>query len=172
MSATPNQPLVEVVATQSVSLKANWKGMSMDGVVSSSEAAEAGMSHYFTGKPCKHGHIAKREVVSCNCIECYETIHAAARAESKSRYRENNPQHIIELERRGKDRHKYLARIKAQKAVKSGKLCRQPCEVCGQFSPIHAHHEDYSKPMDVVWLCPLHHSERHRAIEAERKGVL
>lgn len=26
----------------------------------------------------------------------------------------------------------------------------------------HAHHDDYSRPLDVIWLCPTHHGERHR----------
>lgn len=39
---------------------------------------------------------------------------------------------------------------------------RQVCCVCGK--PAHAHHEDYSKPLMVVFLCPLHHALRHREI--------
>lgn len=47
-------------------------------------------------------------------------------------------------------------------AVKAGKLKRQPCEVCGSIKRIHAHHDDYSKPYDVKWLCPKHHVEWHQ----------
>jgi hypothetical protein len=46
-------------------------------------------------------------------------------------------------------------------AVKSGKLVRKPCEVCGKKKS-QAHHDDYSKPLDVRWLCQVHHSEHHR----------
>jgi len=45
-------------------------------------------------------------------------------------------------------------------AIKSGLLVRQPCEVCGH-SPVEAHHGDYSKPLDVRWLCRTHHLEQH-----------
>ncbi len=44
-------------------------------------------------------------------------------------------------------------------AIKSGKLVRQPCEKCGRKAQ--AHHEDYSKPLDVMWLCFTHHREQH-----------
>jgi hypothetical protein len=45
-------------------------------------------------------------------------------------------------------------------ALKSGKLTRQPCEVCNE-PRVQAHHDDYSKPLDVKWLCVKHHAERH-----------
>lgn len=55
-------------------------------------------------------------------------------------------------------RHK--ARWQVRRAIASGKLVRQPCEVCGT-QPAHGHHDDYSKPLDVRWLCPVHHREHH-----------
>ena len=45
-------------------------------------------------------------------------------------------------------------------ALKSGKLTKQPCEVCGK-DKVQAHHDDYSKPLDVRWLCFLHHRMLH-----------
>lgn len=33
-------------------------------------AKEQGLSTYFTGKPCKHGHIANRRTVNGQCCEC------------------------------------------------------------------------------------------------------
>lgn len=34
---------------------------------------------------------------------------------------------------------------------------KQPCEVCG--TPAEAHHDDYSRPLEVRWLCSVHHKE-------------
>ena len=45
-------------------------------------------------------------------------------------------------------------------AIKNGKLTPQPCAVCGK-DKTQGHHEDYSKPLDVVWLCIRHHQDRH-----------
>lgn len=49
-----------------------------------------------------------------------------------------------------------------RKAVLSGEIVAGECCVCGSTKRIHGHHEDYSRPFDVVWLCPIHHSWRHR----------
>jgi hypothetical protein len=46
-------------------------------------------------------------------------------------------------------------------ATRLGILDRQPCEVCGEMK-VDAHHDDYNKPMEVRWLCRLHHNEHHR----------
>lgn len=45
-------------------------------------------------------------------------------------------------------------------AIRDGKLTRQPCERCGAIAQ--AHHDDYSKPFDVRWLCTKHHREWHK----------
>ena len=45
------------------------------------------------------------------------------------------------------------------------KLEKKPCEKCGTSKYVHAHHDDYSKPLDVLWLCPLHHKQRHKELD-------
>ena len=59
-----------------------------------------------------------------------------------------------------KFRDKWLARAKLRYAVRVGKVKKLPCEVCGK-SKSHGHHPDYSKPLDVIWLCVKHHWELH-----------
>lgn len=46
-------------------------------------------------------------------------------------------------------------------AKKRGEIIAQSCEVCGE-KKVHAHHYDYNKPLDVMWLCSKHHGEWHR----------
>ena len=41
-----------------------------------------------------------------------------------------------------------------------GRIFKKPCKVCGDLN-VEAHHEDYSKPLDVVWLCHKHHGVVH-----------
>lgn len=51
--------------------------------------------------------------------------------------------------------------LKVHRALRSGKIVKKPCSVCGDKN-VHGHHEDYSKPLEVIWLCPLHHAEIHK----------
>ena len=50
-------------------------------------------------------------------------------------------------------------KVKARNAARVIK--RKPCEVCGATDNIHAHHDDYDKPLDVRFLCLKHHAEWH-----------
>lgn len=52
-------------------------------------------------------------------------------------------------------------------AIKSGILVPEICKYCDL--PGQAHHEDYSKPLEVWWLCPKHHSERHVELNRVRR---
>lgn len=60
---------------------------------------------------------------------------------------------------------RYKARIAVSNAIRGGALTPEPCEVCGHHN-VHAHHCDYTKPLDVMWLCSYHHCEWHRLNEA------
>ena len=56
---------------------------------------------------------------------------------------------------------KTSARQKVKTAIRSGKLKRLPCEICGSKLS-EAHHKNYLKPLEVNWLCRSHHVERHQ----------
>jgi hypothetical protein len=50
------------------------------------------------------------------------------------------------------------------KAVKARKLIRpESCSRCGKKCKPHAHHKDYEKPLDVLWLCIVCHESEHAA---------
>lgn len=57
---------------------------------------------------------------------------------------------------RARNRTKVNARQMVYIAVRDGRLTRTACEVCGA-EKVEGHHEDYSKPLDVRWLCVVHH---------------
>ena len=52
-------------------------------------------------------------------------------------------------------------------ALDDGIIKKQPCEVCGLLD-VEAHHDDYSKPLEVRWLCRKHHLDLHKALRKAR----
>jgi len=100
------------------------------------------------------------------------------RAEQGRRYRAKHPDKVKETSRRMRTNHRWynlnreqrLARNAVTKALEEGRMQKQPCAVCGDMNA-HAHHENYSRKMDVTWLCSFHHGERHREINASGKSL-
>jgi hypothetical protein len=54
------------------------------------------------------------------------------------------------------------ARQQVKSAVRNGSLMRGACVVCGTMARVEGHHEDYSRPLHVIWLCKAHHLALHR----------
>lgn len=55
---------------------------------------------------------------------------------------------------------KYEAHLAVGRALKTGELVKGVCEVCGDPA-VDAHHDDYTKPLEVRWLCRQHHIRLH-----------
>ncbi len=51
-------------------------------VITREEAEKRGLKTYYTGKPCKHGHLSERRVSNVSCIEC-------SRGQDRNRYHDN-----------------------------------------------------------------------------------
>lgn len=80
----------------------------------------------------------------------------------QQRKREENPEK--KAQEQSDYRQKYPERIKANSilnyAIKKGEIKRLPCEIKGcKRKDTHGHHEDYSKPLEVIWLCPADHKK-------------
>ena len=65
------------------------------------------------------------------------------------------------------DAAKREARRQVSAAIQHGAMVKQPCVVCGARQS-EGHHDDYSRPLDVIWLCRRHHVARHKEL---RKAV-
>ena len=74
-------------------------------IISRKEAKSRGLSLYYTGETCKHGHIDQRRVDSCACLTClklkreeyfpqyYEDNKEKLQQANRDRYRENSEYH-------------------------------------------------------------------------------
>ncbi len=56
-------------------------------------------------------------------------------------------------------------------ALKSGKLIKpDACSKCGKsWCQIQAHHEDYNKPLEVIWLCKSCHRRKHNGEKSKNE---
>jgi len=101
------------------------------------------------------------------CKPCYRAKVTANRNANIDYYRaydrargcRNNEGYLKEY--REKSPNKYRAHNLVNNSIRDGKLHHEPCEVCGALEPVHAHHDDYAKPLNVRWLCAIHHQQWH-----------
>jgi hypothetical protein len=59
------------------------------------------------------------------------------------------------------------ARSLVNEAIRHGRLIRQSCQLCNKPNA-HAHHEDYSKPFEIMWLCRSCHINWH--LKSKKSG--
>ncbi len=108
------------------------------------------------------------------CKECTKNDVSKHREENIERIRQYDRDraklpHRIELKkeivRRWNKKHpdRRNAQQKLRHAVQSGLVKKHPCWVCGEKAE--AHHPDYSSPLDVVWLCTVHHKQTHALVK-------
>lgn len=74
--------------------------------------------------------------------------------------REWRQDHPLNDEQRRKDNCRSYANV----YLKRGKIERGPCEDCGvapEDDTVEMHHADYSKPLEITWLCRDCHLDRH-----------
>jgi hypothetical protein len=65
---------------------------------------------------------------------------------------------------------KINARLAVRNALRRGEIVRGACEECGELKS-EAHHDDYSKPLSVRWLCRRHHQEFHLSAKATGQSI-
>ena len=65
------------------------------------EAKAAGRTRYFTGKPCRNGHVAERLVSTRDCVQCslertlsHRKAHPEHRKQSDAQYRERHRERV------------------------------------------------------------------------------
>jgi hypothetical protein len=74
----------------------------------------------------------------------------AKHGEARKKYDQENPEKI-------------KAQRKVRIEIKSGRMIRPDvCEVCNKVSKTHGHHENYNKPLEVIWMCSICHLYHHQ----------
>ena len=108
------------------------------------------------------------------CKECTKQDVLTNRGKNIERVREYDRQRaklphrraaqaVINKAWREEDTRRQNAHNAVRRAIMNGSLIRQPCERCGNENSV-AHHEDYDKQLEVMWLCQPCHKKRHQEL--------
>ena len=116
------------------------------------------LSEFYRHPETSDGHLGK-------CKECTKADVAA--------HREAHPERLLmtRLKRCKKNPTKTNAHKAVESAIKAGAITRpNRCSGCGCSDALHrieAHHYDYARPLDVIWLC----TPCHRRMDMRRREV-
>ena len=123
------------------------------------------LSKFYTHPRMGDGHLNK-------CIECakkdalehrnanLDRIRAYDRERAKNPARAKMSAAVIKRWRQ-EDRRRAHCHNAVARALRNGTLEWQPCCKCGSLDSL-AHHDDYSKPLEVRWFCQPHHKQWHK----------
>ena len=113
-------------------------------------------------------YIKNREKKIRQVNEYYYKNHEKRKAQKK-KWAQNNKEKLIEYRKnyfpiyKKRKKLEESARGKLNRAVANGKIVRPDlCSRCDKKGLIHGHHENYSKPYEVIWLCHQCHFTEHR----------
>lgn len=110
-------------------------------------------------KECTKNDVSKHRDQNLEKIRAYDR----ARGKIPERIKANTE---ITRAWRTEDARRSRAHTAVARAIRCGELVRQPCSRCNEPKSV-AHHEDYDKPLEVVWLCQPCHKQRHKELKEE-----
>src|SRR5688572_29986465 len=108
------------------------------------------MFHYMGRKRVIH--------YTCKCGKPTRSINSGYCKDCHNAYQRSNRKKHSELT--PEQRNKANARSYVNVYIKRGLVVKKPCQCCGE-PKAQAHHIDYSKPLEVVWLCRRCHLKEH-----------
>lgn len=143
-----------------------------------------GDGHLNKCKACTKADSNKHRADNLEDVRAYDRARAktdSRKAKSKvyvRNARKRNPETNLNNQRRYRERNdesikarvaawrklfpeKYAARNAVANALRDGKLTKTNCVLCGSDRQVQGHHPDYSKPLEVVWLCCDCHNLEH-----------
>lgn len=125
-----------------------------------------GIGEYYAHSEMADGHLNI-------CKECIKRnvrnrrVRFPAKVREYDKRRSTNPARILVSRKITKHQRKTVPGYQAAhnavcRAVRNGRISKpSTCSVCGESGRIEAHHNDYSKPLDVIWLCCECHKRAH-----------
>ena len=135
---------------------------------------ELPLTDFYTHKRMADGHLnickdcVKTRVTKYR-YENLDKVHEYDKTRSQSNKRKNLRAKITKKRRKEVGYQK--AHSQLERNVKNGKIIKpKTCQCCGKETKLEAHHMDYSRELDVIWLCAKCHSKVHVELRrAERE---
>lgn len=124
------------------------------------------LSEFYKHKMMSDGHLGKCKECTKRDVRVHRINSERPREYDRERYQKNPKRRKYTVSVAHKHRLKnpdaYRARYAVSNAVRDGRLKKpEKCEICGGRFWLHGHHDDYSKPLDVIWLCAKCHHGKH-----------
>jgi hypothetical protein len=120
------------------------------------------LDEYYIHTGMADGHLNECKGCVKSRVKHHNTTNRKERSEYERNRRQRPERKKAQIEHlrqhRIRNPNKAKARAAVSNAIRDGKLVKQPCEVCGRKAQ--AHHDDYSRPLDVKWLCFKCHREQ------------
>lgn len=128
------------------------------------------LTEFYKHSAMADGHLNKcklctKQDVGKHRLENLERIRAYDRERGKLPERQQIKNEITRAWR-AEDKRRTAAHNAVARAIAKGLLIRQPCERCGNEKSL-AHHDDYDRKLDVMWLCQPCHKQRHKELAGE-----
>lgn len=140
------------------------------------------LSEYYVRKASKDGLMPICKICSKSKEDVFRKNNKEIISARNRAYRDNNKEKIKACQRKymTTDKHKESNRIASKKYAEGNKEKKEAhravhmlidkglmekadiCEKCGAENNIHAHHDDYSKPLEIRWLCGTCHRGWHK----------
>lgn len=122
------------------------------------------LEEFYKHKEMADGHLNKCKACTCSDVRKHRRENDSVREYDRRRYHENVERRMqTALNTKIWERNNpegYKAHYILSNAIRDGRIKKQNCEICNS-DKVHGHHEDYSKPLEVRWLCALHHHRLH-----------
>ncbi len=136
------------------------------------------LTEFYKHKMMLDGHLnkckdcAKKDVHDHRHGKGRDKVLAYERARAKTEKRKEHAARIF-ADWKKQNPERRAAQIALGNAVKTGRITPWPvCALPECSDKPEAHHPDYSRPLDVVWLCAAHHKQAHAIAIKESRGTL
>lgn len=127
-------------------------------------------------KECNKKDVKKNYIKNIKHFKNYDQIRNQKRKDYISKrnkiYQEKNPERVEAAKKRYAENNKLkrAAHIIFSNAFRSGKVKKRPCQIC-KTDIVEAHHFDYTKPLNVIWLCHNHHTKIHWWLRWNKRNI-